>query len=122
MAGTFPTSPGFTDVQTRVRHYQLKSESINGRIQVRSLNSRRREFTVSYPPMTKQQFQPVYDFLLEQEGMLETFQIDLPDPSLDPATPGDDETVTVRLANDVQEFAIGVDGFYRFEIDLVEVI
>jgi hypothetical protein len=118
MAGTFPTSPGFTSVETKLKHYQLKSESINGRIQVRSLNSSRREFRVEFPPMTKAAFDPIYEFVVAQEGMLETFSIAIPDPT----TPGSNETVTVRMANDIQEFAIGVDGFYRFEIDLVEVI
>lgn len=122
MAGTFPTSPGFRSVRTKLKHYQLASESINGRIQVRSLNSSRREFTVEFPPMTKAQFEPVYEFIAAQQGMLETFEIDIPDPTLDPAIPGDNETVTVRLANDVQEFSIGIDNLYSFEIDLVEVI
>jgi len=118
MAGTFPTSPGFTQVRTRLKHYQLSSESINGRIQVRSLNSSRREFTVSFPPMTKAQFEPIYEFIAAQEGMLETFSIAIPDPT----TPGSDETITVRLMNEIQEFSIGVGDFYEFEVDLVEVV
>jgi len=118
MAGTFPTSPGYTRIRTRYKHYQLSSESINGRIQVRSLNSTRREFVVEFPPMTKTEFEPIYEFILDQQGMLETFQIAIPDPTL----PGTSETVTVRLMNDVQEFDIGVDERYRFEIDLVEVV
>ena len=118
MSGTFPTSPGFRNVRTRLRHYQLSSESINGRIQVRSLNSSRREFTVEFPPMTKAEFEPIYEFIAAQEGMLETFSIAIPDPT----TPGSNETVTVRLMNDVQEFNLGVDNVYTFEVDLVEVI
>lgn len=118
MAGTFPTSPGYTEIQTRLKHYQLKSESINGRIQVRSLNSSRREFTLQFPPMSKAEFEPIYEFIAAQEGMLETFSIAIPDPT----TPGSNETVTVRLANDVQEFSLGVANFYEFEVDLVEVV
>lgn len=117
MAGTFPTSPGFRSVNTSYRHYNLMSESINGRLQVRSLGSSRREFTVQFPPMTKAEFEPIYDFLLLQEGMLETFQIAIPNP-----TNATYETVTVRLANDVQEFGVGVDGLYEFEVDLIEEI
>ena len=117
MAGTFPTSPGFRSVKTNYRHYNLMSESINGRLQVRSLGASRREFTVEFPPMTKAEFEPIYDFILLQEGMLETFQIAIPNP-----TETAYETVTVRLANDVQEFSVGVDGLYEFEIDLIEEI
>jgi hypothetical protein len=118
MAGTFPTSPGFTQVRTRLKHYQLSSESINGRIQVRSLNSSRREFTISFPPMTKAEFEPIYEFIDAQQGMLETFSIAIPDPT----TPGSNETITVRLMNDVQEFSISVGDFYELEVDLVEVV
>lgn len=117
MAGTFPTSPGFRSVQTNYRHYNLMSESVNGRLQVRSLGSSRREFTVQFPPMTKAEFEPIYDFILLQEGMLETFSIAIPNP-----TQSTYETVTVRLANDIQEFSVGVDGLYEFEIDLIEEI
>jgi len=113
MSGTFPTEPGFTNVETRIRHYQLSSESLNGRIQVRSLGASRREFTVAFPPMTRLEFKPIEDFIEAQDGMLETFQIALP-------TPDGDETVTVRLANDAQEFSAGVDGLYEFEVDLIE--
>jgi hypothetical protein len=115
MAGTFPTEPGYRNVQTNVRHYNLMSESINGRVQVRSLGASRREFVVQFPPMTKAEFEPIYDFLLLQQGMLETFSISIPNP-----TETGYETVTVRLANDVQEFSVGVDSLYEFEVDLIE--
>jgi hypothetical protein len=92
------------------------SESITGRLQVRSLGASRREFTVQFPPMTKAEFEPIYDFILLQDGMLETFQITIPNPT----RPSGTELVTVRLANDIQEFDIGVDSLYAFEIDLIE--
>jgi len=118
MAGTFPTEPGFRNVSTRVRSYNLMSESITGRLQVRSLGASRREFTVEFPPMTKAEFEPIYDFLLLQDGMLETFSITIPNPT----TVSGEETVTVRLANDVQEFDKGVNSLYSFEVDLIEEI
>lgn len=115
MSGTFPTEPGYTDVQTSLKHYQLSSESLNGRIQVRSIGASRRNFTVTFPPMTRLEFKPIEDFIEAQVGMLETFQIALP-------TPDGSETVTVRLANDVQEFSVGVDNLYQFEVEMVEVL
>ena len=118
MAGTFPTEPGFTNVATSYRHYNLMSESVNGRIQVRSLGASRREFNIQFPPMTKAEFEPIYDFILIQEGMLETFQIEIPNPT----TSSGVETVTVRMANDVQEFEIGVNSLYSFEVELIEEI
>ena len=118
MAGTFPTSPGFRNVKTNWRHYNLMSESVSGRIQVRSLGSSRREFTLEFPPMTKDDFEPIYTFILSQQGMFETFEIAIPNPAEVSGT----ETVTVRLANDVQEFSLGVDSLYEFEVDLIEEI
>lgn len=114
---TFPTSPGFRSVQTRVRNYNLTSQSINGRLQVRSLGSSRREFTIEFPPMTKAEFEPIYDFIVARGGSYETFDIAVPNP-----TETAYETVTVRLDGDVQEFGAGVDGLYEFEIDLIEEI
>lgn len=118
MAGTFPTSPGFREVETSVRHYNLMSESINGRLQVRSLGASRREFKVKFPPMTKAEFEPIYDFLILQGGMLETFSITIPNPT----EASGEETVTVRLANDVQEFSLSVRMLYEFEVELIEEI
>jgi hypothetical protein len=118
VSGSLPTSPGFSSINTRVKHYNMFSESLNGRIQVRSLASSRREFTLVFPPMNKSEFEPIYEFIDSQNGMLDTFTIDIPDPT----TPGNNETVTVRLASDVQEFGIGNDFLYSFEIDVIEVI
>jgi hypothetical protein len=114
---TFPSSPGFRSVNTRVRHYNLTSESINGRLQVRSLGSNRREFTLRFPPMTRAEFDPIHDFINARGGSYETFDIAVPDP--DQAT---FETVTCRFDGDVQEFSVGVDGLYEFEVDLIEEI
>jgi hypothetical protein len=118
VSGSLPTSPGFASVTTRSKHYNMFSESLNGRIQVRSLASSRREFTLVFPPMTKAEFEPIYEFIDSQDGMLDTFTVDIPDPT----TPGSNETVTVRLASDVQEFGVGNDFLYDFEIDVIEVI
>lgn len=118
MSGTFPTSPGFTEVRTRLKHYNLSSESVNGRVQVRSLSSTRRDFTLRFPPMTKTEFDPIYAFIDSQEGMLGTFSITLPDPD----NPASTFTITARLANDVQEFSLGVDNLYEFEVDIIEVV
>lgn len=118
MAGTFPTNVGFTDVRFKKRRYDLFSESINGRTQVRSLGATRRELTVSLPPMTRAEFKPVYDFIENQNGRAGTFSISVPDPSH--AT--NNITLTVRLANEIQEYPIGTDSLYNYEVDLIEVL
>ena len=78
MSGTYPSSPGFTAVGFTTKTYGLTSESISGRIQVRNIGSSKFEFSVSYPPMTASEFNPVLAFITAQEGMKETFQIVLP--------------------------------------------
>ena len=118
MSGVWPLDVGFQSVSTSKRHYNLSSESINGRVQVRSLGASRREFTISYPPMTQAEFKPILDFMDLQEGMLGTFTIDIPD-----ASTGIAETVTCRLASDTaQAYSVGVGNLYEFEVDLIEVV
>lgn len=118
MSGTFPTNVGFQEVVFKKKHYDVMSESINGRTQVRSLGASRRELTIKFPPMTRSEFQPVFSFLDGQNGRSGTFSISVPDPNH--AT--NDVTLTVRLANDVQEYPIGVDSLYNYEVDLIEVL
>ena len=118
MAGTFPTSVGYTNVSISKKHYDVMSESVNGRTQVRSLNASRRELTVTFPPMTRAQFQPIYAFVDSQNGRLGTFQITVPDPN----HASNNMTLTVRLANDIQDYPIGVDSLYNYEVDLIEVV
>ena len=118
MAGTFPTNVGFTNVAFKKRRYEVMSESINGRTQVRSLGAVRRELTITFPPMTRAEFKPVYDFIESQNGRLGTFSISVPDPSH--AT--NNISITVRLANELQEYPIGVDSLYNYEVDLIEVL
>jgi hypothetical protein len=67
--------------------------------------------------MTKAEFEPIYDFILARQGGFDAFDIAIPNP-----TETAYETVTVRLDGDVQEFEVGVDGLYEFEVDLIEEI
>jgi hypothetical protein len=81
MSGTYPSSPGFTAVGFKTKNYNMSSETISGRIQVRNIGSSRFEFSASYPPMTASEFNPVLAFITAQQGMKETFQITLPEVS-----------------------------------------
>lgn len=75
MAGTYPSTPEFQAINLESRHANIMSETISGRMQVRSLGSQRWSFTAKYNPMTRTEFQPVYAFVISQQGMLGTFQI-----------------------------------------------
>jgi len=114
----FPTTPAFASAKERKKHYQLVSESINGRMQVRSIGASRRMWTLSWPPMTRAEFDTIYTYLDTLQGQLNTFDISLPDPK----NPSVNQTVTCRLANEIQEYEIGVDNLVQFELEIVEVL
>lgn len=75
MAGTYPTTPEFQAINIESKHSNVKSETVSGRMQVRTLGGQRWSFTAKYNPMTRTEFNPVYAFVISQQGMLGTFTI-----------------------------------------------
>lgn len=115
----FPSTPKYASASQSKKHYQLKSESINGRVQVRSLGASRRSWNLTWPPMTRAEFDTIYTYIDDNlEGMLNSFDISLPDPK----NPGTNQTVECRISNMVQEFEIGVDNLVSFELEITEVL
>lgn len=78
MAGTYPTTPEFQAINIESKHNNVKSETVSGRMQVRTLGGQRWSFTAKYNPMTRAEFNPVYAFVISQQGMLGTFTITPP--------------------------------------------
>jgi hypothetical protein len=190
MSGTYPASPVFNSVSIGNEYFNLSSQTISGRIQVRNIGGQRFKLTASYPPMSRAEFAPVNAFVMAQRGMAETFTIVVPEisskagnasgtlyasasasigattasvsgisgtlkagdvikfanhskvymvtadrtgagtltfyPNLVAAVSSSEQIVynnvpfTVRLANDVQEFAVGTDLYYSYEVDMIE--
>lgn len=118
LAQAFPTTPAIAEAQASKKYYQLVSESINGRVQARSIGASRRSWTLMWPPMTRAEFDPLYTYIDTIEGQLNTFDISLPDPK----NPGTNETVECRLAEPLQEYEIGVDNLVEFELEIIEVL
>lgn len=122
----FPASPAPASVAMKKNFYNVRSESVNGRVQVRSLGASRREWTLKYPPMTKAEFANVYAFIDAKAGGLNSFTMYVPDPtSTDPfdfSTGSGCVEVTVRQSNDLQEYDVNTGSFYRFELDVIEVL
>jgi len=75
MAGTYPTTPEFEAINLESRHNNVMSETVSGRMQVRSLGGQRWSFTAKYNPMTRAEFQPVFAFVMSQQGRFGTFTI-----------------------------------------------
>ena len=192
MSGTYPTTPVFNSVDFGSENFNLASQTISGRMQVRNIGGQRFKFSAAYPPLSRTEFAPVKAFIMAQRGMAETFTIVLPEVSIKSGTatgtlsatanaaigatsvtvsgisgtlkagdmmkfanhakvymiaadltgsgtltfyPGlvsavvNSEQIvytnvpfTVRLGNDIQEFAISTDLYYRYEVDMIEAI
>lgn len=120
--GVYPRS-----VETSKKRYQYMSHAQSGRMQVRSTGAARRQFIISYPPMTRAEFATVWAFIDALNGSATTFEVYVPDVTSSAAfdwaagTTGVEE-VTVRLMSEIQEFAIDHSDFYEYEIDCVEVV
>jgi len=75
MSGALPTTPKFSSLKFRTKNFNLKSESVSGRLQVRAIGGQRFEFTAVYPPMTRADFAPLFAFAMKQRGMADTFTV-----------------------------------------------
>jgi len=108
MSGTYPSTPVFNSVGFTSKSYNLMSESLSGRTQVRNIGGQRFEFKATYPPLTTAEFAPVYAFIMAQNGMAETFQIVLPEIS----SKSGNATGTVQTvgADSIGETSIVIDG------------
>lgn len=109
MSGTYPTSPVFTSANFRSEFFNLSSQTISGRTQVRNIGGQRFTFTAAYPPMTRTEFSPVMGFLMAQRGMAETFTIVLPEVSSSSGSVSG--TIAASAAGSIGDTSIAVDGF-----------
>lgn len=108
MSGTYPTTPIFSTVGFRSVNYNLSSQSISGRTQVRNIGGQRFEFSAQYTRMTRSEFAPILVFTMAQRGSAETFTIVLPQIS---SKSGDASgTILVNGAADIGATTVGVDG------------
>ena len=199
MSGAFPTSPISNGINIKSNQTTIVSTAINGRRQARQLQNQRWSMTVSFPPMTRASFAPIFAFITAQRGRKESFTYTPPiiddalgtetgsvlvngvhavgdttiamdafagdgagrfkagdflkfashnkvymvvsdvtsssnaatvtiEPPLTTALANNEAVTydsvpfTVALKNDVQEFVIGQDALYRYELDFIEVI
>lgn len=109
MSGTYPTSPVFTSANFSSEFFNLSSQTISGRTQVRNIGGQRFTFTAAYPPMTRGEFSPVMGFIMAQRGMAETFTIVLPEVSSSSGSVSG--TIAASAAGSIGDTSIAVDGF-----------
>lgn len=109
MAGTYPTTPEFQAVNLKSTHNNLKSTTISGRTQVRTIGGQKWQFSAKYNPMTRAEFQPVFAFVISQQGSLGTFTIV---PPVVGSTSGTATgTALVNGATSAGATSVPVDGF-----------
>ena len=75
MAGQFPTSPAPQNASIGSEQNTIVSVTTSGRVQTRQIDGKKFILTLSYPPMTRQNFAPIKAFIMKQRSRLNTFTI-----------------------------------------------
>jgi len=109
MSGTYPSTPVFKAANFRSEFFNLSSQTISGRTQVRNIGGQRFTFSASYPPLTRAEFRAVQAFVMAQRGMAETFTIVLPEISSSSGSVSG--TITAAAAGSIGATSLAVDGF-----------
>ena len=109
MAGTYPTTPEFQAINLKSTHNNVKSTTVSGGVQVRSIGGQKWAFSAKYNPMTRAEFQPVFAFVTSQQGMLGTFGI-VP-PVIGSTSGSATGTALVNGSTSAGVTSVPVDGF-----------
>jgi len=70
--------PGYASVKLASEHKQMNTRTNSGRLISRELSGHKWNIDISYNPMTRAEFEPVYTFLLQKRGSLKPFFVSLP--------------------------------------------
>lgn len=89
--------PGFKSVKLSSKTKTMKSRTNSGRILTRSHAYQQWDIRITYNPMTREEFEPVYNFLLFRQGALKPFYVSLPQYK----TPRDTKFATYTSSNTV---------------------
>ena len=77
-ASNYVEGPGFAAVSFQSNQPVAFSKTNSGRVTTRSIASQNWKINISYNPMTRAQFEPIYNFLQEKRGRLKPFEVVLP--------------------------------------------
>ena len=70
--------PGFASVKFSSEHPTMLSRTNSGRVVTRSIVGQKLQINITYNPLTRDEFEPVYSFLQEKKGRLKPFYVALP--------------------------------------------
>ena len=76
-AASGTAGPGYKSVQLTSKSNIMKNRTNSGRLITRSHGMHNWEVNITYNPMTRAQFEPIYNFLLERRGGLKPFFVGL---------------------------------------------
>lgn len=108
MSGTYPTTPEFQAINVESKQRNIYSETVSGRIQARQIGKQQWAFSAKYNPMTREEFAPVYAFLVSQKGRFGTFTIV---PPVISTTSGTATGTMTSGAENAGSTSISVSGF-----------
>lgn len=69
---------GFSSVKLSSQHEIMQGRTNSGRLITRDNSHHKFNVDISYNPMTREDFEPVYSFLLQKRGFLKPFFVSLP--------------------------------------------
>ena len=108
MSGALPNTD-FTAINIKSNQKTLVSQTDSGKTYRRQIDGQRWSFTVSYPLMTRANFQPIMAFIVQQRSQKESFTITF--PSYLNATGNETGTVLINGAHSVADTTIAMDAF-----------
>ena len=108
MSGAFP-STNFNAVNIKNNQKTLLSETDSGKTFRRQVQGQRFSFTVSFPPMKREDFAPIMAFIMKQRSRKENFTITL--PSTFNALGSETGTLLVNGVHSSADTTIDIDGF-----------
>ena len=108
MSGALP-NVDFTAFNIKSNQKTLVSQTDSGKTYRRQIDGQRWSFTVSYPLMTRANFQPIMAFIVQQRSQKESFTITF--PSYLNATGNETGTVLITGAHSVADTTIAMDAF-----------
>ena len=76
--GSGTAGPGFASVRLDSIQPTAVSTTNSGRVTSRSIMAHKWQISINYNPMTREQFEPVFNFLMEKRGRLKPFEVVLP--------------------------------------------
>lgn len=76
--GSGTAGPGFASIKFSSQQPAALSRTNSGRVTTRAIAAHNWRISITYNPMTREQFEPVYAFLQERRGRLKAFEVVLP--------------------------------------------